>query len=340
MRQFCAATKTSRLGFNRALVRPATVSVSVLEDTSPMIGLKPDLGEGDRLLPPLPTLLSAAINEQVFTHRSYFARPTRVFEDSPDDPSPDNEKLEHLGDSVLGLVVTHFMLDMYPTLRVGPSTKMRALLVGNATLAEISVKYKLPERLRVHPAQALTLQTSVNIQADLFESFVGGLYCDQGLAAVTAWLTPLFIPYADLAYRTVRTQHGLPPSPASPAPAPPSSLPATPPTTPPPVPARLRLDGDSSTGHLGLFNHRVQRAGSQLEWVYSSSSTFADDAAINSDSDAINPAVKAAPVWHVTVFVDGVQYGRGSGLTKKVARNGAAKEGLRKLDEQENVGWD
>jgi dsRNA-specific ribonuclease len=34
----------------------------------------------------------------------------------------DNEKYEHLGDTVLGLVVTGLLLDMYPCLRVGPST--------------------------------------------------------------------------------------------------------------------------------------------------------------------------------------------------------------------------
>ena len=42
-------------------------------------------------LPPLPEILSEQLRLQVFTHRSFFARPTHVFEDMPDDPSPDNE---------------------------------------------------------------------------------------------------------------------------------------------------------------------------------------------------------------------------------------------------------
>lgn len=77
----------------------------------------------------------------MFTHRSFYARSAHVFEDHVDDPSPDNEKCvsmllplrgdfehvymyryEHLGDTVLGLVVTSLLLDMYPCLRVGPST--------------------------------------------------------------------------------------------------------------------------------------------------------------------------------------------------------------------------
>ena len=41
--------------------------------------------------PPLPTIRDAALLRQVFTHRSLHARPTHMFEDPPDDPSPDNE---------------------------------------------------------------------------------------------------------------------------------------------------------------------------------------------------------------------------------------------------------
>ena len=42
-------------------------------------------------MPPLPKIYSAHLSMQVFTHRSFYARPTHVFEDMPDDPSPDNE---------------------------------------------------------------------------------------------------------------------------------------------------------------------------------------------------------------------------------------------------------
>ena len=53
---------------------------------------RPDFGEGDSLFPPLPEIKSSAISLQVFTHRSFYARPGHVFEDPPDDPSPDNER--------------------------------------------------------------------------------------------------------------------------------------------------------------------------------------------------------------------------------------------------------
>ncbi|KAI0331275.1 ribonuclease III [Cubamyces sp. BRFM 1775] len=290
--------------------------------------LRPEFPDG---ILPLPEICSEALRLQVFTHRSFFARPTHVFEDMPDDPSPDNESLEHLGDTVLSLVVTGLLREVYPCLRVGPSTKIRALVVGNPTLAWISLQYRLPERLRMHPAQAITLQASANIQADLFESFVGGLYLDQGLEAVKSWLHPLLRPFLAVAYRIVRVQHGLPPEPPYPVPAmtyryaynittpalqgaesalgtkaglPPQSW-----STPPP-----RMP--TSIGHLSLFNQHLQQQCKAIEWVY---------------SDSAGEGTKTTPIWIVRAMVDGECLGRGRGSTKKAARNEAAKEGLVKL---------
>ncbi|KAJ7462111.1 ribonuclease III domain-containing protein [Mycena latifolia] len=291
-----------------------------------MSSLQPDFGMDAHLFPPLPKIADEDIRLRVFTHRSYFARPTNVFEDRSDDPSPDNEKFEHLGDTVLGLVVTSLILQMYPGLRVGPATKVRAMIVGNATLAEISVKYKLHEQLRLHPAQAVTLCASTNVQADVFESFIGGLFTDQGLPAVKTWLDALFRPYAQAAYNVVRAQHGLPPvaacSRASPAPSSLSSGSS----------ADSNHGGapDSPAGHLALFNQHLQKGAQRVEWVYSDQAPFGAP-----DASAPAPAAwrgsKTTPVWSVQVLVDGTVLGRGRGNTKKAARNEAAKEGLASL---------
>ncbi|KIM63657.1 hypothetical protein SCLCIDRAFT_735641 [Scleroderma citrinum Foug A] len=259
--------------------------------------------------PALPSLRSDRIRLQVFTHRSYFARPGHVFEDHPNDPSPDNEKYEHLGDTVLNLIVTCIIHENYRHLRVGPSTKLRSLVVGNPTLADISRRYDLPRHLRLHPAQVVTLRTSLNVQADVFESYVGGLYLDQGLAAVETWLRALFTAYIKEAYLLVRTQYGLPP---------------------PPQVGNVGVDtnGGQSTpqcgtagvtttiGHLALFNQLLQRGQKAVEWIYA-----------NDGGDGSH----TTPIWSVRVEVDGEEYGRGKGGTKKAARNEAAKEGLVRL---------
>ena len=85
-----------------------------------MTGLTDALGVGVE-----ETLLSRAL-----THRSF------AYENGG---LPTNERLEFLGDSVLGLVVTDLIQELHPHLRVGPSTKMRAMIVGNQTLAAVCV---------------------------------------------------------------------------------------------------------------------------------------------------------------------------------------------------------
>jgi ribonuclease-3 len=65
----------------------------------------PDFGPDSASLPPLPVIHSDAIRLQVFTHRSFFARPTHIFEDHPDDPSPDNEKYVDLSDGDLNHLI-------------------------------------------------------------------------------------------------------------------------------------------------------------------------------------------------------------------------------------------
>lgn len=77
------------------------------------------------LLDGLPILLPLESEEnrnQVFTHRSFYGRPTSLFEDPPNDPSPDNEFLEYIGDSILNMCSALLLKKMYPNLRVGPAT--------------------------------------------------------------------------------------------------------------------------------------------------------------------------------------------------------------------------
>ncbi|KAI9513275.1 ribonuclease III domain-containing protein [Russula earlei] len=276
--------------------------------------LKPDFGPGG--LPPLPKINSSEVEMRVFTHRSFAARPTHVFEDSPEDPSPDNEQLEHVGDQVLGLIVTDLLQSEFPYLRVGPSTKMRALVVGNSTLATIAVQYKLPERLRLHRAQSVTLKASTHVQADVFESYVGGLYKDQGLGAVKEWLDKLFTPYVREAYRIVREQHGLlPVGSASELDAAIARAATHAPPTPPPE-SRAVPAHSATLGHLGLFNQRLQQHNKPIEWIF---------------DDTITESSKSTPFWAARALVDGECWGVGRGSNKKAAKNEAAKQGLRRM---------
>ena len=69
----------------------------------------------------------------------------------------------------------------------------------------------------------------------------------------------------------------------------------------------------TTLGHLGLFNQRVQQQSKSIEWIF----------------DTTTESNSATPVWAVKVLVDGACWGYGRGNTKKVAKNEAAKQGLR-----------
>jgi hypothetical protein len=56
-----------------------------------ILSMSPSANGRSELLPPLPTIHSRRILQRIFTHRSLSKRP-RAFEDSPNDPSPDNEQ--------------------------------------------------------------------------------------------------------------------------------------------------------------------------------------------------------------------------------------------------------
>ncbi|TFK55402.1 ribonuclease III [Heliocybe sulcata] len=271
-------------------------------------------------LPPLPAFKSPEIERQVFTHRSLHGRPSHLFEDSPEDPAPDNEKLEHQGDAVLSLVVTDLMREEYPYLRVGPSTKVRSLVVTNAAVAAISQRYRLSDRLRQHIAQSVALRASARVQADLFEAYVGGLYIDQGMDAVKAWLNPLLRPYVQEAYDVVKEEHST---------IPPEELPSTPESedqnsnsqtelvssdNPSEArPPRTRVISPPTVGHLSLFNQHINRQDKVVEWVYNYLGT------------------RTAPMWAAHVTLNGESLGIGTGRTKKLAKDAAARIGLDKM---------
>src|ERR1700733_8188475 len=146
------------------------------------------------------------------------------------------------------------------------------------------------------------------------QSFIGGLYLDQGLDAVREWLYPLFRPYAKAAYLIVREQHGLRPSP--PLESDLGDLTAATTTT-------AMNSTTTPGGHLALFNQHLQKSNCLVEWIYSDSIT---------EANLTNLKVsRTTPMWHMKVMVDEEHYGEGKGSTKNAARNEAAKMGLEKM---------
>lgn len=94
-----------------------------------------------------------------------------------------NERLEFLGDSIVGLVVAEHIFEQYPDLPEGEMTKLRAAVVCEPSLAGRSRQLGIGRRMRFGKGEAVSGRERDSILADAFEAVVGALYLDGGLEA-------------------------------------------------------------------------------------------------------------------------------------------------------------
>ncbi len=103
-----------------------------------------------------------------------------------------NERLEFLGDAVLGLVVTDHVFRMYPGLPEGELAKVRASVVNSAVLAEVATGLDLGSWLLLGKGEdASGGREKPSILADAMEAVIGAVYLDGGWAAAQSlvlWL--------------------------------------------------------------------------------------------------------------------------------------------------------
>lgn len=118
----------------------------------------------------------AALLQQALTHRSA-ADPRRRMLDS-------NERLEFLGDRVLGLCIAEWLAERFPQEREGDLGKRLATLCSQEVIAPIAEKMGLADALRVPPSEGRTgLRARATVLADALEAILGALYLDGGLDA-------------------------------------------------------------------------------------------------------------------------------------------------------------
>jgi ribonuclease-3 len=108
---------------------------------------------------------------------------------------PTNERLEFLGDSILGQAVTVMLYREYPHLEEGDLAKRRASLVSSAALAEVARKIGLGRYIRLGRGEALTGgREKASILADTVEALIGAVYLDSGGEVATSFVLRLLGP--------------------------------------------------------------------------------------------------------------------------------------------------
>jgi ribonuclease-3 len=145
------------------------------------------------------TLLEAALGtaidpqllERALTHRSY------AYENGG---LPTNERLEFLGDAVLGLVVTDALYTNNPDLAEGSLAKLRASVVSTRALAGVARDLGLGRWMRLGKGEDVTGgREKSSILADMMEAVIGAVYLERGLEGATRLVRMLFDPLMEAA---------------------------------------------------------------------------------------------------------------------------------------------
>ena len=127
-----------------------------------------------------------ALRNAALTHRSF------AFEHGA---AATNERLEFLGDAVLGLVITDLAYRAYADLSEGELAKLRAAMVNMATLAEVATELGLGREVLLGRGEELSGgRTKSSILADTMEAVLGAVYLDQGERVAHELVRRLFWP--------------------------------------------------------------------------------------------------------------------------------------------------
>jgi ribonuclease-3 len=120
------------------------------------------------------TYKDIALYEQAFTHPSFNGENKTKHQDY--------EKLEFMGDAVLGYVTADLVYKNRPEMSEGDLTKLRSVLVSTKPLAAYARKLKLDEYVKIgHSITANQVKESDKILENVFESLIGATYLDAGL---------------------------------------------------------------------------------------------------------------------------------------------------------------
>jgi ribonuclease-3 len=150
----------------------------------PLISASPDAEELREVLGVQD--LDPQLLQHALTHRSYAYENGGV---------PNNERLEFLGDSVLGLVVTDTLFTTHPELPEGQLAKLRAAVVSAKALAEVARTLGIGEHVRLGRGEESTGgRDKASILSDTVEAILGAIYVQFGIERAADVIHRVFDP--------------------------------------------------------------------------------------------------------------------------------------------------
>ena len=122
--------------------------------------------------------------QRALTHRSYAAE--------------HNERLEFLGDAILGCVIAKHLYSNYPQLSEGELSRLRSNLVREETLATLARQLDLGSQLKLGEGELKSGGfRRPSILADVLEALFGAILLDSGFAAAEQAVLNLYVPYLE-----------------------------------------------------------------------------------------------------------------------------------------------
>lgn len=150
------------------------------------VGLSVPPGPVRDVLTRLGLTVGERLIERALTHRSYAYERGGL---------PTNERLEFLGDSILGLVVTEHLFLSYPDLSEGQLAKLRAAVVNSRALADVARGLRLGDLIHLGRGEESTGgRDKSSILADTMEAVIGAVFLANGVDGARLFVHDLFDP--------------------------------------------------------------------------------------------------------------------------------------------------
>jgi ribonuclease III len=110
-----------------------------------------------------------------------------------------NERLEFLGDAILGAIVCEMLFRQFPDYLEGDLTKIKSVVVSRRTCTKISEELGIDEFLVIGKGMGSRADTPPSVLADVFESLIGAIYLDGGIEAARKFVVRHLGPEIDAA---------------------------------------------------------------------------------------------------------------------------------------------
>ena len=138
----------------------------------------------------LPPIKNRQLWDLALTHRSYTNEHPEIEED--------NERLEFLGDAVLGFLIGEMLYKRYPKMNEAQLTHLRSRLVDEKQLGKLGAELGIGTLMHLGQGAAKDGgRSNPSLLNDTFEALIGAYFLDAGIEAVRNYIQPIFIPLVE-----------------------------------------------------------------------------------------------------------------------------------------------